>query len=354
MAEKKTRDTKNKELQTIAESIPFRVIELPAFKKAAFVPEQIRQPRSYTQADGGLQAIGRFLMERGTVELLTPPMTAALFTEMHWCGHQILLLAKKRYARAADRRAALVQARRLISRIEAAEEELFIANRRLVVSCVKPFFWIGQVWIGDFLQEGSRALSNAIRKFDFTRGTPFYAYAQRAIQNRLRNYFRDHVRSGSIGVRPTGEMKAIMDVLARAKEDEHEEPDNKKLAKLAGLSEERVAKMRPFVRQWENTPIPPMSLDAMLGESDATLYDYLEGVGGEDAQNAAEKTEVWQAIDQLPDRAKYIMELRFIEGHTLEETGKRLNLTRARIKQIEDESLKKIRRLLRRKEPPKG
>ncbi len=351
MAVDKSENPEKKELCTLAESIPFRVIELPAFKKASFVPEKVRQPRQYTPVEGSLQAIGRFLMERGTVELLAGPQTEALFVEMHWCGYQIERLARKRLARKGDVHKALVQARGLISRIEAAEEELFIANRRLVVSCVKPFFWIGQVWIGDFLQEGSRALSNAIRKFDFTRGTPFYAYAQRAIQNRLRNYFRDHVRSGSIGVRPTSEMTAIMEILVNCRESKREEPDNETLAKLTGLSEERVAKIRPFVRQWENTPTPPVSLDAMLGDSDANLYDFLEGVGAGAAADAAERTEIWQAIDLLAPRARYIMELRFIEGHTLEETGKMLHLTRARIKQIEDESLKKIRHTLRR--PPK-
>lgn len=348
MAVKKSEDPVKSELRTLAESIPFRVIELPKFKKSAFVPERVRQPRAYTPVEGSLQAIGRFLMERGTVDLLTSAQMESLFIEMHWCGYQIARLARKRFTRKADVRKALIRARSLISQIEAAEEELFIANRRLVVSCVKPFFWIGQVWIGDFLQEGSRALSNAIRKFDFTRGTPFYAYAQRAIQNRLRNYFRDHVRSGSIGVRPTSEMTAIMEILANCRESEREEPDNETLAKLAGLPEARVAKLRPFVRQWENTPTPPVSLDAMLGDSDANLYDFLEGVSGDEASDAAEKTEIWQAIDLLTPRAKYIMELRFIEGHTLEETGKKLNLTRARIKQIEDESLKKIRHLLKR------
>ncbi len=335
----------------LAEAIPFKVIELPTFKKSSFEPECIRQPRNYDPPEGSLQPVSRFLMERGTVELLAPAQVEALFTEMHWCAYQITRLARKRYANTAARRDALVEARRLISRIEAAEEELFIANRRLVVSCVKPFFWIGQVWIGDFLQEGSRALSNAIRKFDFTRGTPFYAYAQRAIQNRLRNFFRDHVRSGSLGLRPTAEMKSLIEVLARVREEGHEEPDNETLAKLSGVSEERVSKIRPFVRQWENTPTPPVSLDALLGDTESTMYDFLEGQDGEAASSAAEKGEIWQAIDRLNERAKYIMQLRFIEGHTLEETGKMLSLTRARIKQIEDESLKKIRVMLKRRPP---
>jgi RNA polymerase sigma factor (sigma-70 family) len=343
-------DIDKKELCALAEGLPFRIVDLPEFKKKMFVPEQIRQPRIYTSAEGSLQAVSRFLMERGTVEILTSNQVQLLFTEMHWCGHRIRLLSRKRYGTSKGSREAVVQARRLISQIEAAEEELFIANRRLVVSCVKPFFWIGPVWIGDFLQEGSRALSNAIRKFDISRGTPFYAYAQRAIQNRLRNYFRDHVRAGSIGIRPTREMTAIMDILNQCKEHERPEPDNATLAKLTGLDEDRVAKIRPFVRQWENMPAPPVSLDAMLGDSDANLYDFIEGVDGGAASHAAEKTEVWQAIAQLPERAGAIMKLRFIEGHTLEATGKKMKLTRARIKQIEDDSLKKIRHMLRRNE----
>lgn len=351
MATKKSSDTSMDELQTLAASIPFKVIEQPEFKRRTYEPEKVRQPRDFTSPDSSMQAIGRFLIERGTVELLAPAQTNALFLEMHWCGWHIQALAKKKKGTPAERRANVVMARRLISRIEAAEEELFVANRRLVVSCAKPFFWIGQVWIGDFLQEGSRALSNAIRKFDYTRGTPFYAYAQRAIQNRLRNFFRDHVRSGSIGVRPTAEMRSIMEALARAKENKDEEPDNEKLARITGVTEKRVAELRPFVRQWENTPMPPVSLDAMLGDTDANLYDFVEGVGADDAKNAAERTEIWQTIDQLSPRAKYIMELRFIEGRTLEETGQILNLTRARIKQIEDESLKKIRFLLKRHRP---
>lgn len=341
------------ELQALAEGIPFCIIILPEFKAPDFEPEMVRQPRTYVSMGPGLQAIGRFLIERGTVDLLKPAQTMALFTEMHWCGFRIQELARRRYSGAAARREALVAARRLISRIEAAEEELFIANRRLVVNCAKPFFWIGQVWIGDFLQEGSRALSNAIRKFDFTRGTPFYAYAQRAILNRLRNFARDHARSGHLGLRPTGEMRILMEALSRVREEGAPEPDNATLARLTGVPEDRVAKMRPYVKQWENTPLPPMSLDQLMGDTEVNLYDLIGESDDEDGAAAAEKGEIWQAIDLLPERSKRIMEMRFREGRTLEETGTAMQLTRARIKQIEDEAIKKVRKRLKQK-PLKG
>ena len=336
------------ELQALADSLPLKRISLREFRKPGYEPVKVRQPRTFVRPDSSMQAIGRFLMERGTVDLLSPTQTLQLFKEMHYCAWKIRSLAKKKRVSIAQRRKDLMLARSLISEIEAAEEELFIANRRLVVSCIKPYFWIGQVWLADFLQEGSKALSNAIRKFDFTRGTPFYVYAQKAVQNRLRNFFRDHVRAGSIGVHPSQDMGIIRELIENWKKDHRSEPTNEELARLSGLPLARVAKLRPFLHQWEHVPAPVVSLDAMFNENGMNLYDLVEDPDAEEASKVAQRSEIWAAIDRLPPRARYIMQLRFIEGRTLEETGKMLSLTRARIKQIQDDSLRKLRQMLRR------
>ncbi|MCK5924225.1 MAG: sigma-70 family RNA polymerase sigma factor, partial [Methylococcales bacterium] len=228
--------------------------------------------------------------------------------------------------------------------------ELFIANRRLIVSCIKPFYWIGQVWLPDFLQEGSKALSNAIRKFDFTRGTPFFSYAQVAIQNRLRNYFRDHVRSGNLGIRPTEDMMRMKHVLDKWREDHKDDPPPEILARMTGIDEAKVRKLRPLLNQWERMPYPPASLDAMLGDTTSSLHGLLEDEGADKALALTEKSEIWSAVDRLPERSKFVLQMRFIEGRTLEETGNALNLTRARIKQIQDDSLEKLRNILNRGE----
>ncbi len=334
------------ELKWMAENLPFPSIELPDFKKASFQPTQVRQERRYVSFDSSMQAIGRFLVERGSVELLNSTQVIDLFTEIHWNAWHIRRLAAKKYKDEAAGRAALVEARKRFSHIEAAEEELFIANRRLVVNCVKPFFWIGQVWLSDFLQEGSKALSNAVRKFDFTRGTPFFSYAQKSIQNRLRNFFRDHVRSGSFGIKPSREMTLVKNIVDTWKRDYGEEPGDDVVAKIADLPIERIAKIRSFVRQWEKIPAPPVSLDILINEDGTSLYEVIEDTSAADSSSGAENAEIWAAIDQLPERARYIMKLRFIEGRTLEETGEMLGLTRARIKQIQDAALKKVRSLL--------
>jgi RNA polymerase primary sigma factor len=337
------------ELRAIADSLPFSVVERPEFKRASYEPPCVRQPRTYSESDSGMQAAGRFLMERGTVELLGSEKTMDLFMEIHWCCHQIRRLAKRRHRNEEAAHADLVKARTHFSRIEAAEEELFIANRRLIVSCVKPFFWIGQVWLSDFLQEGSKALANAVRRFDFTRGTPFYSYSQKAIQNRLRNFFRDHVRAGSFGIRPNREMQLVKSILDTWRRDYGEEPTDEAVAKIAELPLERVAKVRKYVAQWERMPAPPVSLDASINEDGSSMYEVIEDISINPASQGAEVSEIWTAMDQLPERARYIMKLRFLDGRTLEETGRLLKLTRARIKQIQDASLKKLRTILHSK-----
>lgn len=333
-------------LRDLAKSLGFSVIERPDFSKSGYEPERVRQPRTYARIDDHMLVVGRFLVERGSVELLPPEKTLALFEEMHWAAWHIQRLASRRYASDHARRDALVKARTLVSRIEAAEEELFIANRRLIVSCVKPYYWIGQVWLADFLQEGSKALSNAIRKFDFTRGTPFFSYAQTAVQNRLRNFFRDHVRAGSFGIRPSREMILVKGILDTWRRDYQQEPPDETIAKIADIPLERVIKLRQYVLQWEKMPQPPLSLDAEINEEGTERYELIEDPAAQAASASAEHAEIWQAIEKLPERSRYILKLRFIDGRTLEETGKLLNLTRARIKQIQDAALKKVRRLL--------
>jgi RNA polymerase primary sigma factor len=342
----RTSDDPVEAIRALADGLCFRVIELPDFRKSSYEPGRIRQPRTYIKPDDSMLAVGRFLVERGTVELLPPEHTQELFREMHWSGWTIERLARKRFAATAQARQALVQARGLVSRIEAAEEELFIANRRMVVSCVKPYYWIGQIWLGDFLQEGSKALANAIRKFDFTRGTPFFSYSQTAVQNRLRNFFRDHVRAGSFGIRPSREMILIKNLLDTWRRDYKEEPPVEALAKIADLPLERVIKLRQYVLQWEKMPPPPVSLDSEINEDGTELYELIEDTSVRAAASSAENSEIWQAIDKLPERSRYILKLRFLDGRTLEETGNLLKLTRARIKQIQDASLKKVRQML--------
>ena len=332
------------ELDSLAASLPFRVIELPEFKSPDCEPASIRQKRTYPERNSDMTQITRFLAERGVVEILVPEQTLALFREIHWCAYRIRLLASDPGHTSQKLQDAVVTARKLVSRIESAEEELYIANRRVIVNAMRPYFWIGQIWLGDFLQEGSRALSNAVRRFDFTRGTPFIAYAQRAVMNRLANYFRDHVRSGSICMRLSNAMVAVSKVMDEWKQVHGREPTDEELMSLTALPVARIKKARAAIRASKRLPSSLVSLDAEAGpDCEATLYDLMKDVDAPVILNTVQQSEIWDTVKQLPDRERNIIRFRFFEGMTLEETGKELNLTRARIKQIQDTALGKVR-----------
>lgn len=330
------------------EGIPFTQLDVPEFVDLAYAPKKVRQQRRYGRPDSSTQPITRYLTERGMVDILSSEDTVALFEEIHWCCDRLRILAAMESTDVTMWKDASTKANRLIQRMSAAEEELFIANRQLVVACVKPFYWIGQVWIPDFLQEGSKALANAIRKFDYTRGVPFYAYAQRSIQNRLRNFFRDHIRTGALGIKPSQDMTNIRDCMVHWRD--HKNGDNPSLeviAEVTDISIERIKRLLPLVKQWERMPAAPLSLDMVLGDSRSSLHDLIEDHHQESAAVEVEKKEIWVAVSQLPDRMQRILKMRFVEGRTFEEVGEAFGLSRARIKQIQDEALEKLRAVLR-------
>jgi RNA polymerase primary sigma factor len=331
-------------LDSLAASLPFRRIELPEFRSPDYEPAAIRQKRTYPERNADMTQITRFLAERGVVEILAPKQTLELFREIHWCAYRIRRLASDPGRTPRKIQDAVMTARRLVSRIESAEEELYIANRRVIVNAMRPYFWIGHIWTGDFLQEGSRALSNAVRRFDFTRGTPFIAYAQRAVMNRLANYFRDHVRSGSICLRLSNAIVAVSKVMDEWKQIHGREPTDEELMSLTALPASRIKKARAAIRASKRLPSSLVSLDAEAGpDGDATLYDFMKDKDAPNVSDSAQQTEIWDTVRHLPDREQNIIRFRFFEGMTLEETGKALNLTRARIKQIQDSALGKVR-----------
>lgn len=332
------------ELDSLAASLPFRRIELPEFRHPDYEPAAIRQKRTYPERNSDMNPITRFLAERGVVEILAPEQTLELFREIYWCAYRIRLLASNPGRTPQELRAAVMTARQLVSRIESAEEELYIANRRVIVHAMRPYFWTGKIWMGDFLQEGSRTLSNAVRRFDFTRGTPFIAYAQRAVMNRFANYFRDHVRSGSICMRLSNAMVAVSKVMDEWKQIHGREPSDEELTSLTALPMARVKKAKAAVRASKRLPSSLVSLDAEAGpDCEATLYDLMKDSDAPVISDTVQQSEIWDVVKQLPDRERNIIRFRFFEGMTLQETGKALNLTRARIKQIQDGALEKVR-----------
>ena len=332
------------ELDSLATSLPFRRIEWPELNHPDYKPIMVRQKRIYLKYHSDMTQIARFLAERGVVELLSPEQTLDLFKEIYWCAYRIRCLAADPGDTLQKIQNAVMTARKLVSQIETAEEELYIANRRVIVHALRPYFWIGKIWQGDFLQEGSRALSHAVRRFDFTRGTPFIAYAQRAIINRFANYFRDHVRSGSICMRLSNAMMSVSNVMDEWKQIHGREPSDEVLIRLTALPISRIKKAKAAIRASKRLPSSLVSLDAeVFTDGDNTLYDLMKDGDAPVISDTAQQSEIWDAVKQLPDRERNIIQFRFLQGMTLQETGRALHLTRARIKQIQDGALEKVR-----------
>lgn len=350
MAEESLIEKKRREVMDLAEGLSFQPIPLEDFEQDDYLPEKVRMKRDYSSKGDRQDPVSRFLTDFGRVDLLTSEQGHALFAEMHWAAWSIQRLAEIKGGTEENWVARVRQARTLVSEVEAAEEELFLANRRLVAKCIQPYSWIGRFWLSDFIQEGAKALTRSIRRFDYSRGTPFYAYAHIAVNNRLRNFMRDHVRSGSIAMRPSQDMLALKSIVDNWVARGGDMPSNSLLARLSGFTEKRVTQLLPLIKQMERQLGAPLSLDAELTEDHADMYQFVKDEKTVSADGEAERSEIWDAIESLAPREGAIMKMRFLEGKTLEEVGSVLGLTRARIKQIQDASLKKLRVMLGQEE----
>ena len=124
------------ELRALADSLPFPVIDRPEFRRASYEPPCVRQPRTFVDSDSSMQAVGRFLMERGTVELLGAEQTQALFLEIHWCCYQIRKLAGRRSRSPEEARQDLVRARTLFSQDNVASLSKTLAHLEQTTSAL--------------------------------------------------------------------------------------------------------------------------------------------------------------------------------------------------------------------------
>lgn len=333
-------------LEAVLHTIDHRLVVLPKFRRRVFEPEAVRQERSFVNLGRVSNAITRFLSEGGQVELLGAEKTRLLFEEIHWCVHQIRKRAQLKSKGLEDVRKNMRQVLALVRKLRSAEEEICMANRRLVVSCAKSYFWVGPVWVEELLQEGMQALAHAIRRFDFTRGTPFYSYAQVSIQHRLHSYLQEQARDGNVPTGSKGDLATLKQAWDRWVEKHHSEPKAEDLVHDSGIPLSKVQKLLPYLAQWRDTPSPPVSLDALVGGEDVSLYHFVADESAPSAVRLTAHSEIREAIEKLPARLATVIRLRFFEGLTLEEVGNRFHLTRARIKQIQDDAIVKLREIL--------
>ena len=287
----------------------------PAVRDADKEPDAPRKPEIDLTVEPSLDSLRLYLRSIGKVELLT-----------------------------ADREVAL--AKRIERGDLLAKQEMVEANLRLVVSIAKGYLGRGLSFL-DLIQEGSLGLIRAVEKFDYRRGYKFSTYATWWIRQAVTRAIADKGRTIRIPVHMVEKLNKVVHVERQLVQQLGREPLPEEIAKELECSPREVRDILRMAQQ-------PVSLEKPIGdEEESELGDFVEDEAAispfERASENLRKENVRRALDALPQREREVIEMRFgltgARPYTLEEVGRAFNVTRERIRQIENHTLKKLESL---------
>ena len=281
-------------------------------------------------------SVGLYLKEVGRVPLLTAEQEVSLSKRIER-GRK----AREAMAGGDSNRASL---RLFIEDGWAAREHLITANSRLVISVAKKYMGRGVPFL-DLIQEGNIGLIRAAKKFDYRRGHKFSTYATWWIRQAVTRAIADQGRTIRVPVHMGDQINRLLRTSHQLTQMLGRDPTTEELAESLGVTPKKVENMIQVARR-------PISLETPTDEEeDSILSDFIQDNDSpaptDIVTHSLLREQLRDVLHSLPPREVRILQLRYGlhdgQSYTLEEVGRKMGVTRERVRQIEAQALSRLR-----------